>query len=142
MIYLTAAFLVLLNSCKKEKTLTPKEQPEQKTATYLLFASRDYSTTPSQNTTAEVRLQLQVINYRTGEQKIVWDSILPVRLLKDFPLEAQKISVLKTYPVLNSHQKLNAGISVIYRDGQLIYQEAKSDEAGPGTSNIQLSAAL
>ena len=139
---LLAALLVLFHSCKKEKALPAPEQAEQKMATFHVFASKDYSTTPSQNTTAEVRLQLQVINYRTGEQKIVWDSILAVKPLKDFPLEHQKISVVKVHPVLNSHQKLNAGISVIYRDGQIISQEAKNDEAGPGISHIVISAAL
>lgn len=118
------------------------EQAEQKMATYHVFASKDYSSTPSQNVTAEVRLQLQIINYRTGEQNLVWDSIMPVKTLKDFPLENQKISIIKTHSVLNSHQKLNAGISIVYRDGQLVSQEAKSDEAGPGTPGIVISASL
>ncbi len=124
-LYLLAAFLILFSSCKKDKNVIPTEQAEQKMATFHVFASKDYSTTPSRNVTAEVRLQLQVINYRTGEQNIVWNSIMPIKTLKDFPLENQKISIIKTHPVLNSHQKLNAGISVVYRDGQLVSQEAK-----------------
>lgn len=137
--FLTAA--VCLASCKKEKPVA-EEIPEEKTATYHIFAARNYSDTQVENTTAALRLQLHVINYRTGEPQLIWDSILPVRRLVDFPLYSSKIEVVKKHLVLNSHQKLNASFSVVYRDGQLISQQGKSDEAVPGIRAILLEASL
>jgi hypothetical protein len=134
--------LVLLSGCKKEKGPVVQEVPVEKTATYQIFAAMDYNGTPVENTNAELRLQLRTINYRTGEQKLVWDSLLPVRRIADFPLYDQKLIVIKSFPVFDSHQKLNASYSVVYRDGQIISQEGESDEAGPGTSSILLEVGL
>ena len=125
-------------ACKQEGPLPAPEKPQQKNVTYELFAARNYTGTQVEDTKAAVRLQMRIINYRTGEQSLVWDSILPVRRIADFPLYDNKISVQKTYPVLNSYQKLNGSFSVIYRDGEFISQQGKSDEAGPGTDTIHL----
>ena len=133
------AVCILIVSCKKEKAVVV-EDPEQKEVTYHIFAAKNYAGTSVENVKAELRLQLRIINYRTGEQQVVWDSLLPVRRLIDFPQYNQKIIVQRTYPVLNSHQKLNGSYSVIYRDGQAISQAGHSEEAGPGTKSILLEA--
>lgn len=128
--------------CKKEKPTVTAEVPEEKQATFHVFANQDYSGTGVENTTAELRLQVRLINYRTGAQEIVWDSLFPVRRIVEFPLYNNKIEVVKKYPVLNSYQKLNASMSVIYRDGSLISQQGKSDEAVPGVRSVLLEANL
>lgn len=136
----TLLLIVLLTACKQEKPTPPVETPQQKEVIYEIFAARNYAGTQVENINAELRLQMRIINYQTGEQKLVWDSLLPVRRIADFPLFDNKIIVQKTYPVLNSHQKLNGSFSVIYRDGEIISQEGQSDEAGPGKTSIKLQA--
>lgn len=132
--------LLLLSACKQEKPEREAEIPQQKKAVYEIFAARNYAGSQVANVKAELRLQVRIINYQTGEQKLVWDSICPVRSIADFPLYDNRLIVEKTYPVLNSHQKLNASYSIIYRDGETINQAASSDEAGPGTDAIRLEA--
>ena len=105
---------------------------------YDIFAARNYTGTAVENVKAELRLQMRIINYQTGEQNLVWDSILPVRPIAGFPLYDNQIIVEKSHPVLNSHQKLNVSYSIIYRDGQTINQVGSSDEAGPGTNEVKL----
>ena len=136
----TLLLILSLTACKQEKPPAPPEKPEQKEVTYEIFAARNYAGTQVENVNVELRLQMRIINYQTGEQKLVWDSILPVRRIADFPLYDNKIIVQKTYPVLNSHQKLNGSFSVIYRQGEFISQQGKSDEAGPGTASVKLQA--
>ena len=136
------ALATLFVSCRNDKSDLPAEQAQEKLATFHLFAQQEYAGSPMENTTAEVRLQLRIINYKTGEQQLVWDSLLPVRKIMDFPRYDQKLVIIKKQPVHNSHQKLNASMSVIYRDAQMISQEGRSDEAGPGTNSILLEAAL
>ncbi len=133
-------FLFLLAACKQENPAGEPEIPQQKKAVYEIFAARNYAGSQVANVKAELRLQVRIINYKTGEQKLVWDSICPVRSLADFPLHDNRLIVEKAYPVLNSHQKLNASYSVIYRDGTTISQTAFSDEAGPGTEAVKLEA--
>jgi hypothetical protein len=131
-------FLLFFAFCKQDKPFRSPEKPEQKKAVYDIFAARNYTGTPVENVKAELRLQMRIINYQTGEQKLVWDSILPVRPIAGFPLYDNRIMVEKTHPVLNSHQKLNVSYSIIYRDGQTINQVGSSDEAGPGTNAVKL----
>ena len=136
---IVAAFLLLsfFAFCKQDKPFLP-ESPQQKKTVYEIFAARNYNGTLVENVKAELRLQMRIINYQTGEQKLVWDSILPVRRIADFPLYDNRIIVERSLPVLNSHQKLNGSYSIIYREGQTINQVGSSDEAGPGTDSVML----
>ncbi|HEV7332887.1 MAG TPA: hypothetical protein VGN63_17740 [Flavisolibacter sp.] len=141
---ITACLLLLFvfAFCKQEKPILAPEKPQEKKVVYEIFAARNYTGTQVENVKAELRLQMRIINYQTGAQSLVWDSILPVRRIADFPLYDNRFIVEKMYPVLNSHQKLNGSYSIIYRDGETISQAGSSDEAGPGTDAITLQADL
>jgi len=134
------AFAMLLVSCKKEETKAPAETPIQKEVTYHIFAARDYSAPIYQNVKADLRLQIQVIDYKTGASRLVWDSTFSTRKLTDFPLYDNKLVIKKTIPVMNSHEKLNGAYSVRYDNEGLIQQVAESDEAGPGKTSVLLEA--
>ena len=135
-------FALVVFACKKEKTPLPPETPEVKEVRYRVFAARDYSDPAFQNVNVDLRLQVRIINYKTGDTKLVWDSVFSTRKLTDFPPSAGATIVKKNFPVLNSHEKLNGSYSVRYTDNGMISQEAASDEAGPGTRSILLEADL
>lgn len=137
-----SAFTLLLLSCKKDQQPAPAEIPVQKTVEYHVFAAKDYSAPVYQNVKADVRLQVQIINYKTGEQTLVWDSVFSTHKVTDFPMYDNKTVIRKTYPVLDSHQKLNGSYSVRYDDNGYIKQEAFSDEAVPGKTFILIEADL
>jgi hypothetical protein len=132
--------LLILAACKQEKPVREPETPQQKKAVFEIFAARNYTGTLVEKVKAELRLQVRIINYQTGEQKLVWDSICPMRSIAEFPLYDNRLTVEKSYPVLNSHQKLNASYSINYRDRNTINQAGSSDEAGPGTDAVKLEA--
>ena len=135
-------FALVVFACKKEKTPLPPETPEVKEVRYRVFAARDYSDPAFQNVNVDLRLQVRIINYKTGDTRLVWDSVFSTRKLTDFPPLAGAIIIEKNFPVLNSHEKLNGAYSVGYTDNGMISQEAASDEAGPGTRSILLEADL
>ena len=127
-------------ACQKENASPPVETPEQKTVAYHIFAAKDYSAPVYQNVNADLRLQVHVIDYKTGAMRLVWDSTFSTRKLIAFPSFDNKLVITKSFPVMNSHEKLNGAYSVRYNDNGLIKQEAYSDEAGPGTTAILIEA--
>ena len=129
-------------ACKKEEQPALAEQPVMKEVAYHIFADSDYNGTSNQNTTADLRLQIRIINYQTGDQQIVWDSIFTTRRLPEFSLYSNKVVIKKSFPVLNSHQKLNGSFSVVYRNNGLIWQRGLGEDAGPGTEAVLLEANL
>lgn len=138
---LLSAFTLSVVACKKEK-VTPPEIPVQKIVEYHIFAAKDYSAPAYQNTTASLRLQINIINYKTGEMTLVWDSTFSTQKLIEFPSYNNKIIIKKTVPVLDSHQKLNGSYSVRYNINGHIKQEGFSDEAVPGVTAVLLEADL
>jgi hypothetical protein len=140
--FVPSLFALIVIACKKEKTPLLPETPEMKEVEYRVFAARDYSDPVFQSIDVDLRLQVRIINYKTGDTKLVWDSVFSTRKLTDFPPSAGATIVKKNFPVLNSHEKLNGSYSVRYTDNGMISQEAASDEAGPGTRSILLEAAM
>ena len=141
-LYLLSASIFLVISCQKEKPLPPPETPVQKLVAYHIFAAKDYSDPIYQNVLADLRLQVHVIDFKTGAMKLVWDSTFSTRKLTEFPSSDHKLVLTKSFPVLNSREKLNGAYSVRYNDNGQIKQEAFSDEAGPGTTAILIEADL
>ncbi len=113
-----------------------------KDVTYRVFATKDYSEPIYAGIQVELRLQARIINYKTGEMTLVWDSTFSTRKLTDFPQEGNAVVIKKAFPVLDSHQKLNGSFSVRYKDGEYVTQQAGSDEAGPGKTNILMETHL
>lgn len=133
-------FLFSLSSCKKEKVPPPAEIPIQKEVTYHIFAAKDYSAPTYQNIKADLRLQVRIIDYKTGEMKLVWDSTFSTRKITAFPSYDNKLVIKKVIPIRDSHEKLNGSYSVRYDVDGYIKQEGFSDEAGPGRTSVLIEA--
>ena len=139
---LIATLALFTAACKKEKKPAPVELPVNKTVQFHVFAGRDYSDPIYREINAEVRLQIRKINYRTGEMQLVWDSTFAQRKLYEFPRYIDKIVIRKTFPVLDTQEKLNGGVSVKYTENSTIWQAGFSDEAMPGTPLLLLEMDL
>ena len=130
-----------LSSCTKEKKVVP-ESPISKKVTYHIFAAKDYSTSEHKEVTADLRLLIQKINYKTGETKILWDSSFSTRKLTNYPLYDQRIVIQKAFPVISSKEKLNGSFSVKYISNGILQQTGRGSDAGPGTDSVLVVADL
>jgi hypothetical protein len=141
---ISLTFLILFSAfaCKKNQTSPPSEAPVLKEVEYRVFAARDYSAPIYQDVSTDLRLQVRIINYRTGEMRLVWDSVFSNRKINDFPQSADAIVIKKMFPVMDSYEKLNGSYSVRYNNNGNISQHAGSDEAGPGRTAVRIEANL
>lgn len=130
---------LLVVACKKQ-VAQPQEIPVQKNAEFHVFAGKDYSDPVYQNVKADLHLQVLKINYITGQQTLLWDSVFATRKVTEFPSFDNRIVIQKSFPILDSHEKLNAAYSVKYDDNGYIKQEARSDEATPGKNSVLIEA--
>jgi len=141
----TLLFVAILGllaiACKKEAA-KPAEVPVQKNAAFHIFASKEYADPVYRSVKTDLHLQVLKINYITGQQTVLWDSVFVTRNVTEFPLYDNKIVITKSFPISDSHEKLNAGYSVKYNDNGYIQQEARSDEATPGQNSVLIEAAL
>jgi hypothetical protein len=135
-------FFPFLFSCKKDKKKVVPEIPVQKKVSYHIFAAKDYSTSDLKEATADLRLLIQKINYKTGEITLLWDSSFSTRKLTDYPFYDQKIVVQKAFTVMNSHEKLNGSFSVKYLYSGLVQQTGRGSDAGPGIDSVVVIADL
>ena len=133
---------LLAIACKKEKKPTPPEQAVNKTIEYHLFAGKDYSHPIYAAVTAQIRLQVRKINYHTGDMQLVWDSTIAERKITEFPQQAQRIILQKSFPVLESTEKLTGSFGVMYFDGGYISQFGASTEVVPGKTKELLEVPL
>lgn len=133
---------LLGTACKKEKKPAPVEQAVTKSVEYHLYAEKDYSAPIYKDVNAEVRLEIRKINYLTGAMELVWDSTLPKQKIADFPLKAGKIIISKSFPILESHQKLNGSYGIKFTENSTIWQQGESDEAVPGEKLVFLEVKI
>lgn len=138
--FLVCSVIFLSIACKKQKVVPPPKVPVQKQAVYHVFAAKDYGAPVYQHIQVSLRLQVRIINYKNGNMRLLWDSVFSTRKLTEFPGYSNKLVLKKIFPVMDSHEKLNASYSVSYNDEGNIWQEGFSDEAGPGSTDIFIEA--
>lgn len=134
--------LVVLIACRKHRTGPVLETAVTKKIEYHIFAGKDYSDGIYANVKVDVRLQIQKVNYRTGETNLLWDTVFATKNISDYPQYINKIVINKFYPVLESKEKLTGGFAIKYNDGRYISQEAESDDVVPGEMWTLLEADL
>lgn len=135
---LTAILAVALVSCKKEEKVPLAEQPVDKKVEFFVFANRDYSEAYYDDVTAEITLNVRKINYRTGATQLLWDTTFSKRPLVQYPTLPGKIVIEKSFPALDSKEKINASYGIRYNAKGMISQQGASDECVPGKDFVFL----
>lgn len=81
---------------------------------------------------AEVKLQIQKINYTTGALTVLWDTTFAARDLQAYPLYNNKYVVTKQFPVYESKDKLNGSYGIKYTHNGMIWQAGEASDVVPG----------
>lgn len=132
-----------LLSCQRETVPQPQhEQPVVKTVTFHVFAGEDYSGAHYAQTKADVKLELRMVDLRTGAVVLVWDTAFAARPLSEYPQHGEMYIVEKSYPVLESAHKLNAGYGIKYDTNGMLMQEGYGEDLIQGVKNLRLEADL
>ena len=130
--YLPILFLLLLAACRKTEDAVLVEKPVLKKIEFHVHAGQPYTAPYYNDITADVKLAVYKINYRNGQSQLLWETTYAPRRLADYPHLPQKILVEKSWPVLESKEKLQAQYTIRYQSPQGPNQEMRSEELVPG----------
>ena len=111
--------VALLASCGKKDEVAPKPVLLNKTATFEIFALKDY--TNSYEAEMEATIHLRIYRGEKGKlgEPLVFDSTF-TRLLKDLPVEANKIVIRKSIPNVDTEKEF-VSLGSGYRVGSFGY---------------------
>ena len=123
---------MILAACNKNGDAVLQEQPVAKKIEFHVHAGQQYTEPVYQGITAEVKLAIYKINYRTGQSQLLWETGYDARPLASYPHLPQKFLVEKEYEVLESKEKLQANYTIRYFTPQGPTMETRAEELVPG----------
>ena len=130
--FLGIMLLVLIAGCNKNKDTVLTEAAVSKKIEFHVHAGKPYTEPVYQDVTAEVKLSIYKINYRTGQSQLLWEESYHKRPLAHYPHLPQKYLIEKEYEVLESKEKLQAAYTIRYFTSQGPTMEMRSEELVPG----------
>ena len=130
--YLGIMLLVLMTACAKNRDTALTEAPVAKKIEFHVHAGNLYTEPAYGDVTAEVKLAIYKINYRTGQSQLLWEEVYDKRPLAQYPHLPQKFLVEKEYEVLESKEKLQANYTIRYFTPQGPTTEISAEELVPG----------
>ena len=71
---------------------------------YHVFAAKDYSAPVYANIKADLRLQINKINFKTGVAKLLCDTSFATKYITVFPQYVSKIVIEKYFPVYEARK--------------------------------------
>ena len=124
--------LAILASCGKKDEVAPKPVPVNKTAIFEIFAIEDY--TNSYEAEMEATIHLRIYRGEKGKlgEPLVFDSTF-TKLLKDLPVESNKIVIRKSIPNVDTEKEfvsLGSGYRV-GSNGYGSYEPVADEEKQP-----------
>jgi len=130
--YLGVILLVLMAACKKSSDATLTEAPVAKKIEFHVHAGHLYTEPVYNGVTAEVKLSIYKINYRTGQSQLLWEQMYDKRPLASYPHLPQKFLVEKEFEVVESKEKLQAQYTIRYFTPEGPNMETWAEELVPG----------
>lgn len=107
-LFALAAIATLASCDKNENIATPAPVAVEKTVMFEIFSTKDYSTSYHADQEATVVLSIRRTDKATMKETVVFDSTF-TKLLKDIPLEANQIVIVKKMPVVAQNEWVNIG---------------------------------
>jgi len=128
--------VIAVSSCTKQPLIEGKlEEPVTTSLSFEVYAARDYNDVYYDNSLAEVRLGIGVINLKTNITTVVWDTSFSFRQLKQYPQIAQKTLISKMIQHLPNSELLNVSKAVRYNVNGYMSMES-SGESVTSTSKL------
>lgn len=119
-------------ACRKNNELPVGETAVDKKIEFHVHAGRPYTDPYYNNVTADVKLEIYKINYINGKAQLLWDTAYAARSLSQYPHLPEKYVVEKSFPVLESSEKLQAKYSILYHSAAGNNREIRTEEVVPG----------
>lgn len=130
--YLGILLLVLMTACNKNRDTELTEAPVMKKVEFHVHAGQLYTEPAYTDVAAEVKLSIYKINYRTGQNQLLWEQVYDRRPLSSYPHLPQKFLIEKEFNVLESKEKLQAQYTINYFTPQGPTAEIRAEELVPG----------
>lgn len=104
------AVLGTLTSCDKDKNnVVPAPVAVDKTVIFEIFATKDYTASYNADHEARINLSISKTNNTTMVEIVVFDTTF-TKVLKEFPLEANKLVITKKLSgVINQNEWIGIG---------------------------------
>ncbi|MGZ5255394.1 MAG: hypothetical protein ACXWV4_13380 [Flavitalea sp.] len=139
--FLAASALLIFGSCEKKQDIIIWE-PVDKTVTYKIFASKDYSPEQYDNTWHTVNLVVRAINLKSGTPTVIWDTIIGPNDLQLFPKFGDTITIQRTFTMIEEVEKINAAAGVSYNQNGQVQQNGQTEDMLNGQTTIKMMVDL
>lgn len=113
-----AGLLLLLAGCRKATPAETGEQAVNKKVEFHVHTSTNYSAPAYQYITADIKMTVYKINNETGQSQLLWDTTIKDTRLSHLPHLPQKYVIEKSYPILESKEKLQANYNITYNTSE------------------------
>ena len=124
--------MIVFAACRKTDHAVPGDQAVNKKVEFHVHASSNYTAPAYQYITADVRMAVYKINTATGQSQLLWDTTITAAKLTDLPRLPQKFVFEKSYPVLESKEKLQANYKITYNTTEGVNQQNTTVELFTG----------
>lgn len=131
-------WMVLLAACRKNSETALVEKPVLKKIEFHVHAGKPYTEPFYQDVTADVKLEIYKVNYLNGQSQLLWQTSYEARPLSAYPHLPQKYVIEKSFPILESSEKLQAKYNIRYHSAAGISQQVVAEELVPGVSFVFL----
>jgi len=125
------AIALIASSCTKQRPLaTSPEKSVIKNVAFEVYAAKDYSEAFYDNSLAEIKLSIAILNLKNNTTTVAWDTTYDFRQLKQYPQIGQKIRIDKAVEHLENSELLHVSKTVRYNvNGQM-----SMDASGEGVA--------
>jgi hypothetical protein len=138
---LAASALLIFVSCEKEEDIVIW-QPVDKTITYKIFPSKDYSDQQYADVSHTIRLSVLAIDWKTANQTVIWDTVIGPNSIQQFPQFRDTITIRRTFTMIEEVEKINAAAYVTYNKGGLVNSEGQSSDLPKGQTSLKMMVDL
>jgi hypothetical protein len=134
--------LLQLAACRKNNDSALVETAVQKKIEFHIHASQPYDDAFYNTVTADVQLEIYKINYLNGQNQLLWDTAYAARPVANYPHLPQKFLVEKSFPVLESSEKLQAKYTIRYQSPGGTNRQMAAEELIPGVKFVFLDVVI
>jgi hypothetical protein len=126
---LLAGAVIFLAACDKGPETETQPPLLDQTVEFKVGKENGYMEPNFDSTRTSVNLAISAENMQNGQNRVLWDTLLALRLLRDYPTQATPITIRKNIRlVLPQTDILRMSKSIRYQDrNNQVFQESKGE---------------
>ncbi len=137
-------FSLTLLSCNKDNPYKYSEPAVTKHISFKVYATKDYSGSYYDNTTAEIHLSAYKMSLTGASPQLLWDTVFSKQKLAAYPQLDRSINIEKVFPnIYDSKERVRGSFSIKVDTNGSIHQEAMGEDCNTGNnSSLRIEAKL